>query len=39
MGGMMGGAGGMGPGMMTGTTFDRTFLQNVNPLEPWRPRL
>jgi uncharacterized protein (DUF305 family) len=29
MGGMMGGAGGMGPGMMTGTTFDRTFLQNM----------
>ena len=29
MGGMMGGVGGMGPGMMNGTTFDRTFLQNM----------
>ena len=29
MGGMMGGPGGMGPGMMNGTTFDRTFLQNM----------
>lgn len=33
MGGMMGGMGGMGPGqgpgMMTGTTFDRMFLQSM----------
>lgn len=29
MGGMMDGAGGMGPGMMSGTTFDRPFLQNM----------